>query len=203
MLHFAASIEVAESVSNPDKYRSATQTNTGTTTSKDHWHCCARSAPRVIFSSTGSMYTGDGTTAFDETAEVRPKNPYAATKAAVDQLIAGECGASDTLGAAVYSLSSSLSRDATTSSISTTAKGTRTSKSSTQSAKSPESTFPCISATERRTPGGYRGLWPANRAWRIWVAAWAGVSTSAINRRRVSVAFDRNETGGNGIHGDL
>ncbi len=46
------------------------------------------------------MYTGDGTTAFDETAEVRPKNPYAATKATVDQLIAGECGAADTLGAA-------------------------------------------------------------------------------------------------------
>ncbi|WP_373283177.1 NAD-dependent epimerase/dehydratase family protein [Nocardia vinacea] len=56
--------------------------------------------PRLIFSSTGSMYTGDGTTAFDETAEVRPKNPYAATKATVDQLIAGECGAADTLGAA-------------------------------------------------------------------------------------------------------
>lgn len=96
VLHFAASIEVAESVSNPDKY----------------WHNniegslallrAIRNAriPRLIFSSTGSMYTGDGTTAFDETAEVRPKNPYAATKATVDQLIAGECGASDTLGAA-------------------------------------------------------------------------------------------------------
>ncbi|WP_433678355.1 UDP-glucose 4-epimerase GalE [Nocardia sp. CA-119907] len=96
VLHFAASIEVAESVSNPDKY----------------WHNniegslallrAIRTAqvPRLIFSSTGSMYTGDGTTAFDETAEVRPKNPYAATKATVDQLIAGECGASDTLGAA-------------------------------------------------------------------------------------------------------
>ncbi|WP_040693778.1 UDP-glucose 4-epimerase GalE [Nocardia vinacea] len=96
VLHFAASIEVAESVSNPDKY----------------WHNniegslallrAIRTAgvSRLIFSSTGSMYTGDGTTAFDETAEVRPKNPYAATKATVDQLIAGECGASDTLGAA-------------------------------------------------------------------------------------------------------
>ncbi|MBF6427481.1 UDP-glucose 4-epimerase GalE [Nocardia cyriacigeorgica] len=95
VLHFAASIEVAESVANPDKY----------------WHnniegslallraIRAAEVPRMIFSSTGSMYTGDGKTAFDETAEVRPKNPYAATKATVDQLIAGECGASDTLGA--------------------------------------------------------------------------------------------------------
>ncbi|WP_280309012.1 UDP-glucose 4-epimerase GalE [Nocardia abscessus] len=96
VLHFAASIEVAESVINPDRY----------------WHnniegslallraIRAAQVPRLIFSSTGSMYTGDGTTAFDETAEIRPKNPYAATKATVDQLIAGECGASDTLGAA-------------------------------------------------------------------------------------------------------
>ncbi|WP_280215800.1 UDP-glucose 4-epimerase GalE [Nocardia cyriacigeorgica] len=96
VLHFAASIEVAESVANPDKY----------------WHnniegslallraIRAANVPRLIFSSTGSMYTGDGRTAFDETAEIRPKNPYAATKATVDQLIAGECGASTTLGAA-------------------------------------------------------------------------------------------------------
>ncbi|MET8779030.1 UDP-glucose 4-epimerase GalE [Nocardia sp. NPDC004654] len=96
VLHFAASIEVAESVQNPEKY----------------WHNniegslallrAIRNAkvPRLIFSSTGSMYTGDGKTSFDETAEVRPKNPYAATKATVDQLIAGECGASTVLGAA-------------------------------------------------------------------------------------------------------
>ncbi|WP_280250261.1 UDP-glucose 4-epimerase GalE [Nocardia abscessus] len=95
VLHFAASIEVAESVANPDKY----------------WHGniegslallrAIRTArvPRLIFSSTGSMYTGDGRTAFDETAEIRPNNPYAATKATVDQLIAGECEASTTLGA--------------------------------------------------------------------------------------------------------
>ncbi|MFB8282690.1 UDP-glucose 4-epimerase GalE [Nocardia colli] len=96
VLHFAASIEVAESVVDPDKY----------------WHnniegslallraIRAAGVPRLIFSSTGSMYTGDGATAFDETAEVRPRNPYAATKATVDQLITGACGASATLGAA-------------------------------------------------------------------------------------------------------
>ncbi|MFI9406912.1 NAD-dependent epimerase/dehydratase family protein [Nocardia sp. NPDC052316] len=96
VLHFAASIEVCESVTNPEKY----------------WHnniegslallraIRAAEMPRLIFSSTGSMYTGDGTTAFDETAEVRPRNPYAANKATVDQFIAGECGASTSLGAA-------------------------------------------------------------------------------------------------------
>ncbi len=95
VLHFAASIEVAESVRNPDKY----------------WHnniegslallraIRAAGVPRLIFSSTGSMYVGDGKTAFDENAEVRPRNPYAATKATVDQMIAGECAAT-TLGAA-------------------------------------------------------------------------------------------------------
>ncbi|MEV0076792.1 UDP-glucose 4-epimerase GalE [Nocardia neocaledoniensis] len=96
VLHFAASIEVAESVRNPEKY----------------WHnniegslallrAIRRAAvPRLIFSSTGSMYTGDGRTPFDEDAEVRPNNPYAATKSTVDQMIAGECRASTTLGAA-------------------------------------------------------------------------------------------------------
>ncbi|MGO4615545.1 UDP-glucose 4-epimerase GalE [Nocardia sp. 2YAB30] len=95
VLHFAAKIEVAESVADPEKY----------------WHhniegslallraVRAARTPRLIFSSTGSMYTGDGSSPFDEHAEVRPKNPYAATKATVDMMIAGECGASE-LGAA-------------------------------------------------------------------------------------------------------
>jgi UDP-glucose 4-epimerase len=89
VLHFAAKIEVAESVRNPEKY----------------WHqniegslallraIRAAQVPRLIFSSTGSLYHGDGTRPFDETAEVRPQNPYAATKATIDMMIAGECGA--------------------------------------------------------------------------------------------------------------
>ncbi|MGW5317894.1 UDP-glucose 4-epimerase GalE [Nocardia thailandica] len=89
VLHFAAKIEVAESVRDPEKY----------------WHeniegslallraIRAAGVPRLIFSSTGSMYTGDGTTAFDEDAPVSPKNPYAATKLAIDLMISGECGA--------------------------------------------------------------------------------------------------------------
>ncbi|WP_028479073.1 UDP-glucose 4-epimerase GalE [Nocardia sp. CNY236] len=89
VLHFAASIEVAESVRNPEKY----------------WYqniegglallraIRGAGVPRLVFSSTGSLYHGDGTRPFDETAEIRPQNPYAATKATIDMMIAGECGA--------------------------------------------------------------------------------------------------------------
>lgn len=95
VLHFAAKIEVAESVRNPEKY----------------WHqniegslallraIRAAGVPRLIFSSTGSLYHGDGFRPFGEDAEIRPQNPYAATKATIDMMIAGECGAGQ-LGAA-------------------------------------------------------------------------------------------------------
>ncbi|GAB4590188.1 UDP-glucose 4-epimerase GalE [Nocardia sp. IFM 10818] len=96
VLHFAASIEVAESVANPEKYWANNIDGSLALLRAIR----AANIPRLIFSSTGSMYTGDGKTAFDENAEVRPKNPYAATKATVDALIAGECGASTVLGAA-------------------------------------------------------------------------------------------------------
>ncbi|WP_216916761.1 UDP-glucose 4-epimerase GalE [Nocardia noduli] len=95
VLHFAASIEVAESVRDPEKYWA--NNIEGSLALLRAIRTAA--TPRLIFSSTGSMYTGDGTTVFDETAEVRPANPYAATKATVDHLIAGECGATN-LGAA-------------------------------------------------------------------------------------------------------
>jgi UDP-glucose 4-epimerase len=95
VLHFAGLIEVADSVSRPDVY----------------WHvnvagtmallAAARAArmPRLIFSSTGSMYDGataamlNGSGKLDEDAPVRPNNPYAATKLAVDLMLAGECAA--------------------------------------------------------------------------------------------------------------
>ncbi|MEV0333327.1 UDP-glucose 4-epimerase GalE [Nocardia sp. NPDC050717] len=96
VLHFAASIEVAESVRNPDKYwRNNIEGSLALLRA-----IRLAAVPRLIFSSTGSMYAGDGQTSFDEGAEVRPNNPYAATKFTVDQMIAGECGASTTLGAA-------------------------------------------------------------------------------------------------------
>ncbi|WP_342760896.1 NAD-dependent epimerase/dehydratase family protein [Nocardia terpenica] len=93
VLHFAAKISVAESVAHPDRF----------------WHnniegslallraIRAAGVPRLIFSSTGSMYAGSAP--FTETSVVVPNNPYAATKLAVDMMIAGECGAGR-LGAA-------------------------------------------------------------------------------------------------------
>jgi UDP-glucose 4-epimerase len=89
VLHFAGKIEVAESVSRPDVY----------------WHANvqgslalleavrAAGTPRLIFSSTGSMYQAEGTEKLTEDARVRPRNPYAATKLMVDMMLAGECGA--------------------------------------------------------------------------------------------------------------
>ena len=56
----------------------------------------AAGMPRLIFSSTGSMYDPRrrqpaAGSKLDEDAAVRPDNPYAATKLAVDLMLAGEC----------------------------------------------------------------------------------------------------------------
>jgi UDP-glucose 4-epimerase len=98
VLHFAAKIEVAESVARPDLYWDVNVA--GTMALLD----AVRKAgtPRMIFSSTGSMYdSAGGTGKFAEDAPVRPRNPYAATKLAVDLLLAGE---SEAFGLAAASL---------------------------------------------------------------------------------------------------
>ena len=97
VLHFAAKIEVAESVARPDRYWDV---NVGGTMAVLG---AARAAGvrRMLFSSTGSMYDpsyvevlpGGGFTKLDEDAVIRPKNPYSATKLAVDLMLAGECEA--------------------------------------------------------------------------------------------------------------
>jgi len=97
VLHFAAKIEVAESVARPDMYWNV---NVGGTMAL---LAAVRAAgvPRLIFSSTGSMYDpsgvvpqpGGGFSKLDEDAVIRPANPYAASKLAVDLMLAGECGA--------------------------------------------------------------------------------------------------------------
>jgi UDP-glucose 4-epimerase len=86
VLHFAGRIEVAESVARPDLY----------------WHINvagsmavldavrAAGTPRFIFSSTGSMYDAADMGKLTEDAAVRPRNPYAATKLAVDLMLEGE-----------------------------------------------------------------------------------------------------------------
>ncbi len=89
VLHFAGKIEVAESVARPDLYWHVNVA--GTMAVLD----AARAArmPRLIFSSTGSMYDAAGTGKLTEDSPVRPRNPYAATKLAVDLMLAGECAA--------------------------------------------------------------------------------------------------------------
>jgi UDP-glucose 4-epimerase len=97
VLHFAAKIEVAESVARPDLYW---EVNVGGTMAVLN---AARAAgtQRMLFSSTGSMYDPTsvvplprgGFSKLGEDAVIRPKNPYAATKLAVDLMLAGECEA--------------------------------------------------------------------------------------------------------------
>ena len=97
VLHFAAKIEVAESVARPDLYWDV---NVGGTMAVLN-AVRAAGVGRMLFSSTGSMYdpsgvvplAGGGFSKLDEDAVIRPKNPYAATKLAVDLMLDGECEA--------------------------------------------------------------------------------------------------------------
>jgi UDP-glucose 4-epimerase len=97
VLHFAAKLEVAESVARPDFYWDV---NVGGAMALLK-AVRAAAVPRLIFSSTGSMYDpsgvvplpGGGFSKLDEHAVIRPANPYAATKLAVDLMLAGECEA--------------------------------------------------------------------------------------------------------------
>jgi UDP-glucose 4-epimerase len=97
VLHFAAKIEVAESVARPDLYWDV---NVGGTMAVLR-AVRAAGVQRMLFSSTGSMYDpasvvplpGGGFSKLDEDAVIRPKNPYASTKLAVDLMLAGECEA--------------------------------------------------------------------------------------------------------------
>ncbi len=90
VLHFAGKIEVAESVARPDLYWDVNVVGTIAVLNAIR----AAGTPRLIFSSTGSMYDSAVTVGkLSEDAPVRPVNPYAATKYAVDLMLAGECGA--------------------------------------------------------------------------------------------------------------
>jgi UDP-glucose 4-epimerase len=89
VLHFAAKIEVAESVARPDLYW---HVNVGGTMALLDAIRAART-PRLIFSSTGSMYNSEGAGKLTEDTPVLPRNPYAATKLAVDMMLAAECEA--------------------------------------------------------------------------------------------------------------
>jgi UDP-glucose 4-epimerase len=53
----------------------------------------ASRTPRMIFSSTGSIYVSEGMGKHAEEAPVRPLNPYSVSKLMVDQMLAAECTA--------------------------------------------------------------------------------------------------------------
>jgi UDP-glucose 4-epimerase len=92
VLHFAGKIEVAESVARPDLYWDVNLVGTIALLTAMR----AAGTQRLIFSSTGSMYDPAGMAGgakLSENAAVRPNNPYAATKLAVDLMLAGECAA--------------------------------------------------------------------------------------------------------------
>jgi UDP-glucose 4-epimerase len=90
VLHFAGKLQVAESVDRPDLYWDVNVVGTIAVLNAVR----AARTPRLIFSSTGSMYDSAATVGkLSEDAPVRPVNPYAATKYAVDLMLAGECTA--------------------------------------------------------------------------------------------------------------
>jgi UDP-glucose 4-epimerase len=90
VLLFAGKIGIAEAVAHPDLYWNV---NVGGAMAVLE---AARAAgmPRLIFSSTGSVYDDVvGSGKLDEDTPVRPRNPYSSTKLAVDLMLAGECEA--------------------------------------------------------------------------------------------------------------
>ncbi|GAB2598272.1 UDP-glucose 4-epimerase GalE [Streptomyces capparidis] len=89
VLHFAASSQVGESVTNPEKYW---RNNVGGTLDL---LVAMREAGvgTLVFSSTAATYGEPETAPIPETAPARPTNPYGASKLAVDHMISGWCAA--------------------------------------------------------------------------------------------------------------
>lgn len=89
VLHFAGKIEVAESVVRPDVYWDVNVTGSLALLEAIR----KAGTPRMIFSSTGSMYVAEDGEPLTEDARVRPGNPYAASKLMVDMMLSGEARA--------------------------------------------------------------------------------------------------------------
>ncbi|MFF5716520.1 UDP-glucose 4-epimerase GalE [Streptomyces buecherae] len=87
VLHFAASSQVGESVTHPEKYWT---NNVGGTMAL---LAAMRDAGvrTLVFSSTAATYGEPTTTPIVEDAATAPTNPYGASKLAVDHMISGEC----------------------------------------------------------------------------------------------------------------
>ena len=82
-LHFAAFIEVSESVSNPEKYfyNNFYKTSVLFTFLKNH------GVNKIIFSSTAAVYGIPEYTPIDEAHKIKPINPYGASKYFVETLL--------------------------------------------------------------------------------------------------------------------
>jgi UDP-glucose-4-epimerase GalE len=83
LLHFAAFIEVADSVKYPEKFwdnnvaRAKTLFNTA----------AAQGVDKIVFSSTAAVYGMVGQGALDENTPLKPINPYGATKLAAEEYL--------------------------------------------------------------------------------------------------------------------
>jgi UDP-glucose 4-epimerase len=94
VLHFAGLIAAGESVEHPDRYWNVNVTGSLTLLAAMRM----ADVPRLIFSSTGSMYADKGMDKLTETDPIDPPGPYATTKYVVDLAIAQHAHAFD-LGA--------------------------------------------------------------------------------------------------------
>ncbi len=83
VLHIAASIEVAESVSNPLKYYINNTANTFNLLAA----CKRFNVRRFVFSSTGAVYGTPEKMPIDESVSLAPVSPYAASKAASERAL--------------------------------------------------------------------------------------------------------------------
>jgi len=84
VMHFAAAIEVGESVTDPLKYYRNNTTNTLGLLEEIH----AQRIPRLIFSSTAAVYGQPEIVPVDEAVQLAPINPYGASKMMSERLLA-------------------------------------------------------------------------------------------------------------------
>ncbi len=90
VLHFAASLDVGESVQNPIKYY---QNNTMNTL-RILDHCVRHNVKNLIFSSTAAVYGSTGNTPVKETDPTSPLSPYGWSKLMSERMIMDSAAAS-------------------------------------------------------------------------------------------------------------
>ena len=83
VVHMAALAEVAESVAEPERYRSVNVDGTAAVIAA----AGAAGAARLVFSSTAAVYGAPGRTPIDERDPLAPENPYGETKLACERLL--------------------------------------------------------------------------------------------------------------------